>query len=70
MFNEEEEGFTPIKAEIAKVYPRYMYHPDYEPLVVASAEEEEELGGWYDSPADYGVFTCPSAEQIAEAKRK
>jgi len=53
-----------------KVYPRYMYHPDYEPLVVNSAEEEEELDGWYDSPADYGVFTCPSAEQIAEAKRK
>jgi len=53
-----------------KVYPRYMYHPDYEPLVVHSEEEEEELDGWYDTPADYGVFTAPSAEQMAEAKRK
>lgn len=52
-----------IKVEAAKVYPRFMYHPDYEPYVVQSAEEEEELHGWFDSPAEYGVITCPSVDQ-------
>lgn len=47
-----------------KVYPRFMYHPDYQPIVVHNADEEAELDGWYDSPADYGHFTAPSAEQM------
>jgi hypothetical protein len=53
-----------------KVYPRYKYHPDYEPFIVHSEEEEDELVGWYDSPADYGVFTAPSAEQMALKPKK
>jgi len=59
-----------IQVETAKVYPRYMYHPDYEPFVVTSAEEEAELKGWYDSPADYGVFTAPSADQMKFQPKK
>lgn len=42
-------------------YPKYKYHPKKTAVVVQSAEAEKELGeGWYDSPADYGVETCPS----------
>ncbi len=53
-----------------KVYPRYKYHPDYEPIIVQNEEEEDELEGWHDSPADYGVFTAPSADQLKFSPKK
>lgn len=42
-----------------KVYPSQRYHPEHDPVTVRSAEEDEALTGWYESPADYGVETCP-----------
>ena len=55
---------TPIKAEKAREYPRWIFHPDYEAVIVNSAEDEAEFEGCYASPADYGVITCPSASQL------
>lgn len=41
-------------------YPKYKYHPVEDACVVDSEESELELGdGWFDSPAEYGVETCP-----------
>ena len=49
----------------SEVLPRVIYHPDYEPYIVTTPEEAEELAeaGWHDSPADYGVITHPGADQ-------
>lgn len=52
------------------MFPKWMYHPDYEPILVNSQEELDELDGWYENPSEFGVFTCPSAAQIAAAKRQ
>lgn len=51
-------------------YPRFMYHPDYEPLLVQSAEEEAELDGWFDNPADFGLYTAPSSDQVKFVPKK
>ena len=55
--------------------PRMMYHPDYEgwPRVGKVFHTEEEVAdalaaGWVKSPADAGVITEPSLEQIEEQK--
>ena len=41
-------------------YPKHKYHPEKGVEGVHSAEHEKKLVGYYDSPADYGVETCPS----------
>jgi len=51
--------------EQSVVYPRYKYHESHKPRVVKNAHEEHLLGDeWKDSPADFGVVTAPSVEQI------
>ena len=41
-------------------YPKFLYHPEKAPRVVKSKEEHEALGpGWVESPAEFGVETCP-----------
>ncbi|MGO4212175.1 hypothetical protein AB4Y89_21605 [Terriglobus sp. 2YAB30_2] len=46
-------------------YPKYKYHATEPPIVVHTREEESALGNaWTNSPADHGIITCPSAEQI------
>ena len=46
-------------------YPKMLYHEDGRPpAIVDDAEEEQALkreSGWHDSPAAYGVETCPAA---------
>lgn len=45
------------------MYPKWKYHPDLGSLIVHTSEEEARLEGWFDSPAEFGVITAPSAEQ-------
>lgn len=48
-------------------YPKMIFNPDGRVAVVQSQEEQKALGsGWHDSPADYGVETCPAAPAAIE----
>lgn len=52
------------KTEKAKYQPKFRYRPGkdgkYESILLESAEDEKDLGpGWYTSPADFGIETCP-----------
>jgi hypothetical protein len=41
-------------------YPKFLYHRDYEPLLVKTEEQEKKLGaGWEDSPAKFDVVSHP-----------
>lgn len=53
-------------------YPKVKYHPDKGSILVESADEEKKLGmAWSNSPADFGIETCPGAKPDPEiAKRK
>lgn len=44
-------------------YPKMLFHPDGRLLLVQNTEEETKASGegWVDSPAKYGVETCPAA---------
>lgn len=54
-------------------YPKWKYHPENSPSLVMSEEEEKALTtGWFDTPAQYGVETCPGVRpdpQIAKRKK-
>ena len=55
-----------------KVYPSTRYHPELGVKLVKSAEEDAALKGWFESPADYGVETCPAKsgpDPVIAAKR-
>lgn len=42
------------------MYPKWKYHPVKEARVVHSEEAEQSLGPeWFESPAEFGVETCP-----------
>jgi hypothetical protein len=48
--------------------PRWKYHPQHGGRLVTSAFELERLGaGWYDSPADFGHESHPTAPPVALA---
>lgn len=53
-------------------YPKFKYHKAHGPKVVHSAEAEANLGqGWHDTPAAFGIETCPAKkpdEAIAARK--
>lgn len=53
-------------------YPKWKYHPEKEAVVIESIQEEKELGpGWFDSPAAFGVETCPGVKPDPQfTKRK
>jgi hypothetical protein len=55
-------------------YPKWKYSPEKEATIVECLEEEKELGiGWFDSPAEYGIETCPGKKpdpQIAKKKKQ
>lgn len=41
-------------------FPKWKYSPNQPPVIVNSGDEETNLGtGWFDTPSDYGVETCP-----------
>jgi hypothetical protein len=43
-----------------------FYRPDGTTTVVQSQAEEDALsGGWFESPADFGLVTAPSVAQMA-----
>ena len=53
------------------MYPKWKYHPEKEAVIVASEQQEKELGkGWVESPADYGVETTPGevADEVIASK--
>lgn len=44
-------------------YPKWKFHPEKEAVIVQSQKEERKLGpDWADSPAEYGVETCPGED--------
>jgi hypothetical protein len=50
-----------------KFFPKFKYHPTKEAKIVHSEEQEKKLGkDWVDSPAHYGVETCPGADPDPE----
>lgn len=56
-------------------YPKWKYHPGKEACVVAHADAEALLGpGWHESPAEFGIETCPASSGpdsvIAEKRAK
>ncbi len=45
-------------------YPTMLYAKDGRHVIVNSQEAHDELPGeWFDSPAAFGLVTCPSVEQ-------
>ena len=47
-------------------FPKMFYRANGDTTVVASQAEQAALTGtWYDSPADFGLVSAPSAEQHA-----
>lgn len=45
------------------MFPRWMYHATETARIVASEGELAALGdGWKESPADFGIETCPAVE--------
>lgn len=55
-----------------KVYPSLRYHPNHEPKLVANEQEDAALSGWFHSPAEFGVETCPGRvpDPVIAAKRE
>lgn len=55
---------------IHQPYPKNKYHATHDPVIVQSEEEEEYLpkDEWKDSPADFGIITHPSKEQMMKEK--
>ena len=55
-------------------YPKYKYHREKDTVVVESSQEEKKLGkDWVDSPAEFGIETCPgesSEEKILANLKK
>lgn len=44
------------------MYPKFLYHKTEGAKLVNSELEESELSGkWEDSPAKFGIETCPAA---------
>lgn len=42
------------------MHPTWKYHPEKGAKLINSKEELDALGsGWFNSPGDYGVETCP-----------
>lgn len=46
---------------------KYLHHPTEGAKLFAEGERPE---GWFSSPAEFGVITCPSQEQLAEMAQK
>ena len=48
-------------------YPKMLFNPNGHIMVVNSKEEQQAAGrDWHESPAEYGVETCPAAPQAVE----
>ncbi len=47
-------------------YPKMFYASDGRTTIVTTAAEQAALSGaWFDAPADFGLLTAPSADQLA-----
>jgi hypothetical protein len=54
-----------------KNYPRWLYHKDFEPIIVRDGAHEKELGeGWKESPAEHGHESSPAESLLPKAKSK
>ena len=53
------------KHGVISAFPKWKYHPDYKQgVVVVDETEEASLGdGWSDTPAAFGVETCPAFDR-------
>lgn len=52
-------------------YPKFKYHKTEGAKLVHSEEKEKSLGkGWFDSPAEFGLETCPGDEPDLEILAK
>lgn len=50
-----------------KHYPSSRYHPTKEAIVVMNEAQDEALGAeWVESPAEFGLETCPGASPDPE----
>ena len=48
-------------------YPKMLFNPNGQIMVVHSREEQQAAGkDWHESPAEYGVETCPAATAAVE----
>ena len=49
-------------------YPKVKYSAAGAAVLVDSPEQEQQLRGgpWADSPAAFGIITCPSVEEMQE----
>lgn len=46
-----------------RCYPKFLYHAEYEPKIVYSAEEHAAMGpGWVESPADLPQAQAPAPD--------
>lgn len=70
-----ENGQYKAVPYIHQDYPKYKYHPKpdlrnkkaFTAIVVKDEAEEAKLGsGWFDTPAAFGIISCPSVEQVEE----
>ena len=49
-------------------FPKMFYRSDGSVTTVTTQAAQDALSGaWFDSPADYGLITAPSAAQLADA---
>lgn len=74
-FEEKKVSLPYVEAKgtkhgVVSEYPKFKYHPDVPAgVVVDDMEEEADLGeGWVNSPAEFGVESCPQRDKLAEAK--
>jgi len=45
-------------------FPKFKYHETKDAVVVKDADEEKALGTeWANSPAEFGVVTCPNPDE-------
>ena len=52
---------------MASNLPKMFYRSDGATTIVRTQAEQDALSGaWFDSPADYGLITAPSADQQAD----
>lgn len=53
-----------------KSYPKFKYHKDHQPYIVHNAADDALLGNeWKDSPADHGVVSAPSIDEVSNITR-
>ena len=48
-------------------FPKMFYRSDGTTVIVTTQAAQDGLSGaWFDSPADYGLVTAPSVQELAD----